>query len=315
MARNPQLIKLWLDCFGANPNNQENAESIINRIAHSNDNNQAIGHLSSKHINVNDSQHKTKECAHISKFLDEYLVNYAVRHKFSVNDLNLQYINYGDSELLFTLTHRPTERKVLLHVKQPAKQTGTLKQDFNNLISLAKDNDRIIEPIEYYTDGKQELFVTPYINQARNISYNNNWGIFKPEPFYQFQPFTDKQQHIVNRCIIGNLVSLYNEQTQQGIGACQISNGDFVLNKGWEKLSPTINNTLDNMWLTTARRMINCTLDEYKNMLMQEFSQTNPQNNYYVNYRGMSNIDRQDIVAGINLGMKLLENKNHNPSF
>ena len=72
--------------------------------------------------------------------------------------------------------------------------------------------------------------------------------------------------------MIAKLVSLYDFENQEGISSCKLGGGDFMLPKGWEKQKPTIENTLNNLYLIAAREKIKCSFDKYISIIKDEFS-------------------------------------------
>ena len=72
--------------------------------------------------------------------------------------------------------------------------------------------------------------------------------------------------------MIAKLVSLYDFEMCQGIAACKLGGGDFMLEKGWEKQPLTIESTLNGMYLIAAREMITCSFEDYLELIRDEFS-------------------------------------------
>ena len=192
------------------------------------------------------------------------------------------------------------------------KQSYSISQTKRRLfedgeLRTLKDKN-VLAPIDYFALDDQELYVTPYINQARCIASYTKWGMYIPEPFYRFESFTKEQEFIVNTCMIAKLVSLYDHEKQEGICSCKIGGGDFMLPKGWENKFPTIENTLNNLYLIAARKKINCSYLEYLKILRSEFSRTTisePQEDIIINLRGRVPMDINNIEAGIKLGEEL----------
>ncbi len=249
----------------------------------------------------------------IANFVDTYVDLYAKKHNKTNDDYTIEFINYGHSQLVYVLTDDATNQKITLLVKQPIVEYGKLKQEANNLLQLSKNNSNIVAPIDYFTLENQELMVTPYINQARCIANKDNaWGMYIPEPFYRFENFTPLQEKIVTICMIAKLISCYDFEHQEGISACKLGGGDFMLPKDWEKNSPSLHSTLNNMYLISAREKINCTFDEYKALICEEFSKRTinyPQNNYKLNHGARAGIKKENIKSGIELGTILAKQK------
>lgn len=269
--------------------------------------NMGIGFLHPAYIEVNEIQDILTEYNKIKSFLNKYIKYYSINNDISVEELDLKFINYGKTELVYVLTEKK-EKKVTLLVKQPAVKFGEVKEEMNNLLELNIKDKNVLAPIDYFALDDQELYVTPYINQARCIASYTKWGMYIPEPFYRFESFTKEQEFIVNTCMIAKLVSLYDHEKQEGICSCKIGGGDFMLPKGWENKFPTIENTLNNLYLIAARKKINCSYLEYLKILRSEFSRTTisePQEDIIINLRGRVPMDINNIEAGIKLGEEL----------
>lgn len=224
----------------------------------------------------------------------------------------MEFINYGKTELVYVLSEKSGKRVTLL-VKQPGVRIGKVSQEAQNLLLLKEKDESVVAPIEYFQLGDQELYVTPYMNQARCIaSYGDWWGMYIPEPYYRFEPFTLEQERIVNSCMISKLISLYDFTKQEGICSCKLGGGDFMLPRGWEKKIPTIENTLGKLYLISAREKINCSFDEYISIIRDEFARatiTENPNELMINLRGRVPMRMEDIEFGIQLGKAIIRDK------
>ena len=246
-----------------------------------------IPYMVGEYVITTPTQSKIVEIAKIQSFLQDYIIHFALKNNLGFSDLDIQFINYGKTELVYVLTVKDKERFTLL-VGQPALEFGKVLQEAENLKELHKIDKNVIAPIEYFSSKKHELYVTPYINQARCIaSLGNKWGMYVPEPSYRFVQFNAEQQKIVNTCMIAKLISLYNEETQSGISNCKLGGGDFMLPKGWENETPTIENTLNSLFLMSARDKIKCSFKDYQDLVRKEFSQrTIDRSGFKLNIRG-----------------------------
>ena len=263
-----------------------------------------IEDISALYIETNKIQDKSKEYIKILEFVEEYIKRYSEKNNIPIKDLDVQFINYGKTELVYVLTEKSGKRVTLL-VKQPSVEFGSIAREAKYLIELQERDKNVVAPIDYFKRGYQELYVTPYINQARCIASQDKWGMYIPEPSYRFEPFTEEQERIVNQCMIAKLVSLYDQKKLEGIRSCKLGGGDFMLPKGWEKQVPTIENTLDSMYLIAARNRIICTFNEYLDLIRDEFSRTTineNQKDLSINLRGRVPMKKEDIEAGIELG-------------
>jgi len=264
------------------------------------DENLGIPFLTKFYINKKEEQNYLEEAEKILDFLNLYL------KKFDGKKVKAEFINYGNTELVFVLKIN-NEPKYTCLVGQPALSFGRVKKEAEYLKEYKKIDNNVVAPIDYFTDGEHELFVTPYIYQARCVAANNGkWGMYVPEPYYRFDIFSDAQREIVNKCMIAKLVLLYNATTSEGVACAKLGGGDFMLEKGWELEEPTIENTLKKMYLIAARKKIKCSLENYINLIKNEFSKvTINQNGYFLNNRARAAMSEEEINAGIELGLKL----------
>lgn len=155
---------------------------------------------------------------------------YANKYEKNLNDLKITFINHGKTELVYVLTDNDNN-KVTVLVKQPSVRFGDVYEEMQNLISLKKRDNNVIDPIDYFQLDNQELYVTPYINQARCVASYGKWEMYIPEPWYRFENFTPIQEQVVTICMIAKLVSLYDFEKKQGIINCKLGGGDFMLPK------------------------------------------------------------------------------------
>ena len=270
-----------------------------------------IGSINSMYINTNEIQDKDYEYLKITKFFYIFMEKYAKENNLNKEDLNIEFINYGKTELVYVLEEKNGKRVTIL-VKQPAVRFGDIYKEYENLIELKKKDKNVVAPIDYYEYGDQELYVTPYINQARCIASYGTWGMYVPEPYYRFESFNEEQEKIVTISMIAKLVSLYDLEKEEGISKCKLGGGDFMLPKGWEKDSLTIENIFNKLYLIAARDKIHCTLDEYLNIIRDEFRKSTidlSEDNLKLNIRGRVPIKEEYIEKGIKLGKRLIKNK------
>lgn len=269
----------------------------------------SIGGMHHSYLNTNEIQDKEYEYIKICKFLTMFAKDYTKKHGLDTDDVKIQFINYGKTELVYVLTEKSGERVTLL-VKQPAIAFGKVFQEGKNLTKLQKVDKNVIAPIDYFAYGELELFVTPYINQARCVASDGGcWGIYVPEPYYRFDTFTKEQSDIVTTCMIAKLVSLYDFKNQEGISACKLGGGDFMLPKGWEKETPTIQNTLKNLYLIAAREKVSLPFEEYLNLIRKEFAIPTihlNQDTLTLNHRARAKISKENIENGIACGKQLI---------
>lgn len=262
-----------------------------------------------------DLKSKLKEFFGIQNFLIE-VANSNTVQEFQGKDKKLQFINYGDTQLVYVLT--VGEKKYTMLLGQPATKFGVVKKEYENLKSLGKNNKQnVVVPMQYFKDekDKHELYVTPYLYQARCIGVEDeDWGTWIPEPEYHFKEFSQEERSIINSSMIALLVKFFDNKNNLGIGACRLGGGDFILEKGYENEEITYENILKRMKLIAARELIPISLDEYLRRLKEEFSKRT----YYrseeernksilINYKSRAPMSLEEIEKGIEIGYELRE--------
>lgn len=275
--------------------------------------NMGIGLLCGAYIFAKENQDMWEEYSKILKMLNCYVENYARKNGKTADDYSLEFINYGRTQLVYVLTDKIIGEKVTILAKQPIVQFGKVKQEAKNLIELNKKDKNVVAPIDYFASDGQEMYVTPYVNQARCIASDTKWGMYVPEPFYRFVDFNRQQERVVNSCMIAKLISLYDKEKQEGISACKLGGGDFMLPKNWEKRMPTFEGTYRNLYLIAAREKVKCSLDEYVSLIRKEFSRETikeDQASLTINHRGRVAMKADDIEIGVQIGIKMLHTKN-----
>ncbi len=186
---------------------------------------------------------------------------------------------------------------------------GTVEKETQNLTELKKRDEHVVDPIEYYQIGDQELHTTPYLYQARCIAgYGGYWGMYIPEPLYKFECFQDGIDDMICICMIAKLVNLYDHKNQMGIGKYRLSGGDFILPKDWDAKEIIIDSLLDNLYLIAAREMITCSFEEYLAILRREFTRytiDEEKETTLINVRGRAIMSSENIEKGIRLGIEI----------
>ncbi|MBQ4541978.1 MAG: hypothetical protein IJA23_03900 [Clostridia bacterium] len=274
--------------------------------------NMGIGMMCASYIFVRDGDDIWAEYSKIMQFIQEYLIKFAKNKGKELEDFGFEFINYGRTQIVYVLTDKATNEKVTILVKQPVVEYGKVKQEADYLKSLKLVDDLVVAPIDYYSNGEQELYVTPYIEQARCVASDRKWGVYVPEPFYRFEDFSKKQESVVNACMIAKLVSMYDFENNQGIAACKLGGGDFMLEKGWEDKPLTIENTLKSLYFIAAREMLKCLFEDYLKIIKSEFSRATineNQDELLINIRGRVAMNIQDIESGIELGKQIISKR------
>ena len=261
-------------------------------------------------------QDRITEFIEITDFLKDVVFEKGVP-EFQGQNKRLRFINYGDTQLVYVL--EVNDRNYTLLLGQPAAEFGIVRREHDNLRRLAQNTqENVVAPIHYFQskDGKRELYVTPYIHQARCIASDDvdGWGVYVPEPEYHFSSFSAEERKVINSSMIALLVKMYDQKNKQGIAACKIGGGDFILEKGYENEPLTHENILKRMKLIAARDMVSMNFDEYLDILRNEFSKRT----YYkaedqrdksilVNHKSRIPMTDEEIEKGIEIGINLRE--------
>ena len=77
-----------------------------------------IGFINPAYIEINEIQDKDDEYKKIRKFLNKYAEKYAKTNGITMEELKIEFINYGKTELVYVLSEKNGKRVTLL-VKQP----------------------------------------------------------------------------------------------------------------------------------------------------------------------------------------------------
>lgn len=231
------------------------------------------------------------------------------------NNSNIEFINYGDTELVYVVDENGYKRTLL--VGQPCTSFGEVKIEYDNLIKLYHENpDLIICPTKYFYNEDREAYLTPYIYQARCIaSQDIGYGSYIPEPYYRFEKYNDDDEYVITSVMVANLVRLYNTQDNLALASCKIGGGDFILEKEYDEEPHTIENTLKRMHLIAARKLINIDFKDYLNLLRTELIKRTYYNNIVendiniiINLKNRIAIAEETVENGITFGLKLRKN-------
>ena len=262
-----------------------------------------------------DLESRMVEFYEIRNFLVE-VANSNLLPEFQGKHKALQFISYGDTEMVYVLS--VDDRKYTMLLGQPATQFGVVKREYENLKMLGRNHpESVVVPMQYFADekGKHELYITPYLYQARCVGIETRqWGAWVPEPFYRFEDFSQEERSAINSCMIARLVQYFDTKNNLGIGACHLGGGDFVLEKGYENEAISHENILKRMKLIAARELLSMSMEEYMERIQKEFLQRT----YYrseeerdpsiqVNHKLKSPMTVKEIQTGIALGLRLRE--------
>ncbi len=179
---------------------------------------------------------------------------------------------------------------------------------------LAKANPNlVICPTNYFSNADREAYITPYVYQARCVASTGlGYGSYVPNPSYGFIAYSDEDTYTICKSIIANLILLYNQDENLGLGSCKIGGGDFILEKEYDKEPHTLENTLKRMHLIAARELISLNLNTYISFLKNEFNKVTYYNklserdpSILINHKNRFPMPREAIEDGIQLGLKL----------
>ena len=264
-------------------------------------------------IQVNEDQDKENEAI----FINNLICDFKRDNNFEPlkgKDFKVKFINYGDTELVYVIKSEDGKYYTML-IGQPKNELGTVKEEYDNLTKLSKTNDFVMNPEYYYTNGEKELFITPYIYQARCIAgKNSKYGMYVPEPDYRFVPFTEDEEYMINKCMVANLVRAH--ENNKGIIETRLGGGDFILKKEYSAFPQTTETVLKNMKLTSVRKLMDIELKDYLKLLRKELTKITYYNNLQsrddsiiINQKNRVSMSSDSIEDGISLGLELKNNK------
>ena len=246
---------------------------------------------------------------------DMFQIEDFIKKVISKNDIEIfkgykrfDFINYGSTQLVFVL--HVDDKKYTLLVSQPATKYGVGKTEFLNLVRLNELNpDTVIKPISYFSDNPNELYVTPYVYQARCVGVNTTkWGVWLPDPEYHFEDFTKKELSNICTVMVALLIKYYDDNSNEGLSKIRLDGGDFMLDKEIDEDGYNIDSILKHIKLIAARDKIHLSLDEYIEALKQELT-NNVEKPRIIGKKLRCPINLEDIEKGIKLGLNLRNRK------
>lgn len=243
-----------------------------------------------------------------------------VSERFNLNadsPVQLAFMNYGNMQLVYLATIAD-RKKVAALVNQPHTPLGEVRTEFDNLERLVEiDPSFVVEPLAYFamSDRGHELYASEYIDNAMCIAVNGRHGIYDPLPDYHFERFPPEISHAVNAAMVALIVNYYDHKRGRGLAKTQVSGDDFILTREFQKNDPST--VQPNMRIIAARDFIEVPLEEYLDILRQEFligtNRDDPivlSGQVRVNTRSKLPMTAQQIEEGIGLGLKLREQRN-----
>ena len=257
------------------------------------------------YINVLPEQDTLEEITEIFNFIKSVVYDKKIL-EFNSGNIDIQFINYGRTQLVFVVTVDNNKQYTLL-VNQPATKYGVGKNEFDNLNMLNKiDAQLVIKPLYYFENENQELYITPYYHQARCIGVDTNeWGMWIPEPEYHFDMFNEKNRRIINSTMIAILIRLYDEKNNKGISKCRLDGGDFMLLKGFENNELSYDNITNYIKLIAARELLHISLDDYINRIRLELASKYTDNLIVVGKKLRKPFTEDEIESGVEMGLRL----------
>ena len=224
------------------------------------------------YIRNSNEQNKEKEFIKINAFITNFCINNEFE-ELQGSKISIQFINYGDTQLVFVVTVDNSKQYTLL-VNQPKTRPGQSFEEFTNLTNFNKLHPEIIiKPIKYYVNPQnpqQELYMTPYYYQARCVGVETEekgWGEWIPEPEYHFRIFSEKEGKIIKKCMVAMIITFYDEKNGIGIADYSLDGDDFMLKKGYEKEELSEENIIKNFVFIAARKVIKIEFEEYINRI------------------------------------------------
>jgi len=221
---------------------------------------------------------------------------------------NLDFINYGNDSIVYlaSITDGQKVEKLATLVNQPRREPGTARKEYENLLRLTEIDPRfVVRPLAYFQHKNQELYLTPYIENARCIYGGyGQWGMLDPKPSYHFVPFSPEVMETVTSSMIALLVHYYDQERGRGLARTQLSGDDFILEQGWEMNDSA--SVLENMKLIAARDTIDLPFDQYLDLIRKEFREgTRYSDDSTINRKSEIPIPPPVIEKGIELGQKI----------
>lgn len=255
-----------------------------------------------------------KEFKGINKFINDVASSNTVP-EFQGKKKRIQFINYGSTQLVYVLTIDEKKQYTFL-VNQPITKFGLGKREFENLRILSQKNkENVITPLYYFSEKNRELYITPYHYQSRCIGVEDKeWGIWIPEPKYNFNEFKDKDKKIINASMVALLIKLYDKKEKRGLSEVRLDGGDFMLEKGFENEKIDFENIMKNIRLIAARNLENMELDEYIYRVREELSGKVTENKEMriIGKKLRKRLEPDEIEEGIKLGLSLREKEKNN---
>lgn len=245
---------------------------------------------------LNPEQQPIEEVIKTSEFIENDFANYLKENypNYYSKNIRIKFINFRHMEVVYVLDNG--HKKYTLLMGQPNLEYGRVKNEYDNLKILSKNNDDVVSPLLYYGNPNyhREVYMTTYYYQARCISYlDEKLGIYVPEPDYHFEEFKEDDKDVIEEVITAKIISLYNQNTHIGLDEFNVNSGDFILEKGFEDTINNVNNVFNDMKVIAARSLVNISLDDYIDLI----------------YERLAMFDSENIDKGIELGFSKVKKR------
>ncbi len=226
--------------------------------------------------------------------------------------VNISFINYGNMQMVYLATLGNKSKTTIL-INQPHIPLGNVRKEYNNLKRLVEiDPHFVIKPFAYFSrkDMGHEMYASEYIDNALCIAIDEEQGFYDPLPKYHFEKFSSEISRKVNSSMISLLVNYYDSEKEKGLSKTQFGGNDFIFTRNFKKDDPS--SVQPNIKIIAAREFIDVSLDEYIDMLSQEFlvgaCRDDPlviNGQLKINTGSKLPMTRQEIKEGVDLGLKL----------
>lgn len=265
--------------------------------------------IDTQYVFISQGQNLLKEIIKIDRFINDSLF---IIHKELGEIVDIQFLNYGYTQLVLVITMMD-ETKYTLLVNQPSVEYGIGKREFNNLKRLSQRNPNlVVEPIIHIAkEQSNELYLTPYYYQSRCVGIETtDWGIWIPEPYYHFKPFSQEERRVINSSMVAALITMYDEENNQGLSKVRLDCGDFMLLKGYEEEELIQDSIYKNLKLIAARDSISINLEEYIERLRIELTNNISPKDLIILGKELQNpLTIEEIEKGIEYGLTLRNEK------
>ncbi len=227
------------------------------------------------------------------------------------DELQLSFINYGNTELVYLLT--VNKEKYTILINQPHIDKAIIKNQFQNLCRLHTNDSRfIVNAHSFFEEDRYAMYLTEYINNALCVGNEkpNMLGVWNPLPYYHFEEFNKATSDLVNISRIAHLVNLYDDVNQMGISKTQISGNDFMLTQDTDFLD--LQSIIENTRIIGARESISISFEHYIKLIKEEFQVGTSRTDFDVlsgrikiNHHSKMSISKELINEGIEQGYLL----------